>query len=344
MASGVKPGDVVVTVPHTFIATTEAISQAGALPEFVDIDEQTYNMDPAKLGEYLEKQCTVNDAGALVSSRSGRPVSAVVPVHLYGQMADMDPILELAERYRLVVIEDACQAQGAEYFSRKHNRWMKAGSMGRAAAFSFYPGKNLGACGEAGAATTNDAAVAKTMKMLRDHGQVTKYYHDVEGYNGRLDAIQAGLLHAKLPHLAKWNAQRRELAAAYNRFLKSVDGAVVLPYEPLRSRAVYHLYVVRTADREGLMDHLKKVGIGTGIHYPIPLHLQKAYAAMNYRKGDFPMTEKAAAEIVSLPMFPQLTAEQQARVVEEILNFTSMRARKHVETEAVSLTSVTHRA
>jgi dTDP-4-amino-4,6-dideoxygalactose transaminase len=221
---------------------------------------------------------------------------------------------------------------------------MKAGSMGRAAAFSFYPGKNLGACGEAGAATTNDAAVAKTMKMLRDHGQVTKYYHDVEGYNGRLDAIQAGLLHAKLPHLAKWNAQRRELAAAYNRFLKSVDGAVVLPYEPLRSRAVYHLYVVRTADREGLMDHLKKVGIGTGIHYPIPLHLQKAYAAMNYRKGDFPMTEKAAAEIVSLPMFPQLTAEQQARVVEEILNFTSMRARKHVETEAVSLTSVTHRA
>ena len=344
MASGVKPGDVVVTVPHTFIATTEAISQAGALPEFVDIDEQTYNMDPAKLGEYLEKQCTVNDAGALVSSRSGRPVSAVVPVHLYGQMADMDPILELAERYRLVVIEDACQAQGAEYFSRKHNRWMKAGSMGRAAAFSFYPGKNLGACGEAGAATTNDAAVAKTMKMLRDHGQVTKYYHDVEGYNGRLDAIQAGLLHAKLPHLAKWNAQRREVAAEYNRFLKSVDGAVVLPYEPLRSRAVYHLYVVRTADREGLMDHLKKVGIGTGIHYPIPLHLQKAYAAMNYRKGDFPMTEKAAAEIVSLPMFPQLTAEQQARVVEEILNFTSMRARKHVETEAVSLTSVTHRA
>ena len=279
-----------------------------------------------------------------MSSRSGRPVSAVVPVHLYGQMADMDPILELAERYRLVVIEDACQAQGAEYFSRKHNRWMKAGSMGRAAAFSFYPGKNLGACGEAGAATTNDAAVAKTMKMLRDHGQVTKYYHDVEGYNGRLDAIQAGLLHAKLPHLAKWNAQRRELAAEYNRLLRSVDDAVVLPCEQLRSRAVYHLYVVRTADREGLMDHLKKVGIGTGIHYPIPLHLQKAYAAMNYRKGDFPMTEKAAAEIVSLPMFPQLTAEQQARVVEEILNFTSMRARKHVETEAVSLTSVTHRA
>ena len=180
--------------------------------------------------------------------------------------------------------------------------------MGRAAAFSFYPGKNLGACGEAGAATTNDAAVAKTMKMLRDHGQASKYYHDVEGYNGRLDAVQAGLLHVKLAYLAKWNAQRRERAAEYNRLLKSIDGAVVPPCEPLRSRAVYHLYVVRTADREGLMDHLKKVGIGTGIHYPIPLHLQKAYAAMNYRKGDFPITEKAAAEIVSLPMFPQLTA------------------------------------
>ena len=216
MACGVKPGDVVITVPHTFIATTEAISQAGALPEFVDIDEQTYNLDPAKLGEYLEKQCTVNDAGKLISRRSGRPVTAVVPVHLYGQMADMDAILELAERYRLIVVEDACQAHGAEYFSRKHNRWMKAGSMGRAAAFSFYPGKNLGACGEAGAATTNDAAIAKTMKMLRDHGQATKYYHDVEGYNGRLDAIQAGLLHVKLAHLAKWNKQRRERAAEYH--------------------------------------------------------------------------------------------------------------------------------
>ena len=344
MASGVKPGDVVLTVPHTFIATTEAISQAGALPEFVDVDEQTYNMDPAKLREYLKKQCTVDAAGKLISRRSGRPVTAVVPVHLYGQMADMDPILELAERHHLVVIEDACQAHGAEYFSRKHNRWMKAGSMGRAAAFSFYPGKNLGACGEAGAATTNDAGIAKTMKMLRDHGQATKYYHDVEGYNGRLDSIQAGLLHVKLAHLAKWNAQRRERAAEYKRLLKSVDGAVVPPCEPSWSRAVYHLYVVRTADREGLMDHLKKAGIGTGIHYPIPLHLQNAYVSMNYRLGDFPVTEKAAAEIVSLPMFPTLTAGQQARVVEEILNFTSMTARKQVENEPVSVSAANRTA
>jgi dTDP-4-amino-4,6-dideoxygalactose transaminase len=323
MACGVKPGDVVVTVPHTFIATTEAISQAGALPEFVDIDERTYNMNPAKLAEYLEQQCTVDDAGRLMSRRSGRPVTAVVPVHLYGQMADMDAILELAERYRLVVIEDACQAHGAEYFSKKHNRWMKAGSMGRAAAFSFYPGKNLGACGEAGAATTNDAGIAKTMKMLRDHGQATKYYHDVEGYNGRLDAIQAGLLHAKLAHLPKWTAQRRERAAEYNRLLESTDTAVVAPYEPSWSRAVYHLYVVRSADRERLMDHLKKAGIGTGIHYPIPLHQQKAYASMNYREGDFPVTERTAAEIVSLPMFPQLTGDQQSVVVEEIRRFAS---------------------
>ena len=333
MASGVKPGDVVITVPHTFIATTEAISQAGALPEFVDIDERTYNMDPEKLGEFLEKQCSVDDAGALMSRRNGRPVTAVVPVHLYGQMADMDAILELADRYRLVVIEDACQAHGAEYFSQKHNRWMKAGSMGRASAFSFYPGKNLGACGEAGAANTNDAAIAKHMKMLRDHGQATKYYHDIEGYNGRLDALQAGLLHAKLSHLTKWNVQRRERAAEYKRLLESVDSALVAPFEPSWSRAVYHLYVVRSADREGLMDHLKKAGIGTGIHYPIPLHLQKAYAEMNYKTGDFPIAERAAAEIVSLPMFPQLTTGQQTRVAEEIIKFGSTIAHEHFETE-----------
>ncbi len=309
----------------------------------MDIDEQTYNMDPVKLAEYLEKQCTVDEAGKLISRRSGRPVTAVVPVHLYGQMADMDAIQDLADRYRLIVIEDACQAHGAEYFSKKRNLWMKAGSMGQAAAFSFYPGKNLGACGEAGAATTNDAAIAKTMRMLRDHGQATKYYHDIEGYNGRLDSLQAGLLHVKLAHLAKWNAQRREHAAQYHRLLKSVDGALVPPCEPSWSRAVYHLYVVRTADREGLMDHLKKANIGTGIHYPIPLHLQKAYASLQYRAGDFPVAEKASAEIVSLPMFPQLKAVQQARVVEEVLAFASRTARKHVEHDATP-TAATRRA
>jgi dTDP-4-amino-4,6-dideoxygalactose transaminase len=321
MACGVQPGDVVVTVPHTFIATTEAISQAGALPEFVDIDERTYNMDPQKLRAYLETQCSKDESGKLISRRSGRPVAAIVPVHLYGQMADMDAILELAERYRLVVIEDACQAHGAEYFSRKHDRWMKAGSMGRAAAFSFYPGKNLGACGEAGAATSNDEALAAKMKMLRDHGQAKKYYHDIEGYNGRLDALQAGMLSVKLRYLAKWNAERRERAAEYNQLLTSADASVVAPQEPAWSRGVYHLYVVRTADREGMMQHLKTAGIGTGIHYPIPLHLQKAYGSRGYKAGDFPVCEMVSAQILSLPMFPQLTAEQQARVVREVLAF-----------------------
>ncbi|MGB7586852.1 MAG: DegT/DnrJ/EryC1/StrS family aminotransferase [Terriglobales bacterium] len=338
MACGVRAGDVVVTVPHTFIATTEAISQAGALCEFVDIDEATYNMDPAKLRDYLETQCLTDASGHLVSRRSGRRVTAIVPVHLYGQMADMDAILVLAERYGLTVVEDACQAHGAEYFSRKRNRWMKAGSMGRAAAFSFYPGKNLGACGEGGAVTTNDAAVADSVKKLRDHGQAKKYYHDMEGYNGRLDSMQAGFLHVKLGCLAKWNAERRERAAEYDRLLKVADGAVVRPHEPAWSRAIFHLYVVRAEDREGLIVHLKTAGIGTGIHYPIPLHLQEAYASLDYRKGDFPVCERVAAEIVSLPMYPQLSGEQQAHVVKEVLRFTQVAsASKHAAGEAEPL-------
>ncbi len=245
MACGIEAGDVVLTVPNTFIATTEAISQARAIPEFIDVDERTYNMSVHMLERYLEKQCVRSHAGKLTSLRSGRPVTAVVPVHLYGQMADMDGILNLAEKYGLQVIEDACQAHGAEYFSKKHNRWMKAGSMGRAAAFSFYPGKNLGACGEGGAVTTNDPDVSRIIKMLRDHGQAKKYYHDVEGYNGRLDTIQCAILHTKLPHLPGWNRRRRDHAAAYNQLLAGND-AVILPHEPSWSRAVYHLYVVRT--------------------------------------------------------------------------------------------------
>lgn len=321
LGCGIEAGDVVVTVPNTFIATTEAISQARAIPEFVDVDEQTYNLSVPMLQQYLERQCVRDDAGKLISLRSGRPVKAIVPVHLYGQMADMDAILSLAEKYGLTVIEDACQAHGAEYFSKRHNRWMKAGSMGRAAAFSFYPGKNLGACGEGGAVTTDDADVARTIKMLRDHGQVTKYIHDLEGYNGRLDAVQAGILSAKLPHLERWNSQRRERAVTYNRLLAE-NSAVIPPFEPSWSRAVYHLYVVRTANRDGLIHYLKGKGIGTGIHYPIPLHLQKAYAFLHYTREDLPVASRLAAEIVSLPMFPQLQASQQARVAEELLAFT----------------------
>lgn len=319
-ASGVRRDDVVLTVPNTFIATTEAISQVGALPEFVDIDEGTYNISVEKLQDYLEHQCTWHKSGVLISRRSSHPVTAIVPVHLYGQMADMDAILDLAGKFGLMVIEDACQAHGAEYFSRKLNRWIKAGTMGCAAAFSFYPGKNLGACGEAGAVTTNDREVAEKTRILRDHGQAQKYYHDMEGYNGRLDAIQAGFLKAKLEHLPEWNAQRRERAMGYNRLLGGND-AVICPQEPSWSRAVYHLYVIRTANRDGMIKHLKDAGIGTGIHYPVPLHMQKAYSWLGYCPMDLPIACRTATEIVSLPMFPQITPEQQARVSEEVLAF-----------------------
>jgi len=320
-AAGVKAGDVAITVPNTFIATVEAISQAGAETRFVDVDERTYNMDPAKVREYLEKSCTVDgQMGAVIDKKTGKPVTAIVPVHLYGQTADMDALLEIAKQYNLILIEDACQAHGAEYFSKKENRWRTAGSMGKAAAFSFYPGKNLGACGEGGAVTTNDESLAKKVSMLRDHGQSKKYYHDIEGYNGRLDSIQAGILSAKLKHLGEWNRKRAEAARHYDRLLSNVDG-VVRPYCPDWARAVYHLYVVRVRDRDGLQKHLAEAKIGTGIHYPVPLHLQKAYAGLRNGRGDFPVTEKIAPEIVSLPMFPQLSAEQRERVVGEITGF-----------------------
>ena len=325
-AAGVQPGDIVVTVAHTFIATTEAISQAGARPDFVDIDEQTYSMDVTKLQEYLERECYLDrETGKPYHKKYRAPVTAVVPVHIYGQCADMDPLLELARRYNLIVVEDACQAHGAEYFSQKENRWKKAGSMGHAGAFSFYPGTNLGACGEAGAITTNNEEMARHMKMLRDHGQAKKYYHNIEGYNGRLDSLQAGLLSVKLRHLAEWNRQRREAAARYNQMLSSVDG-VVTPHQPSWSRPVHHLYVVRVADREGLQKHLADAKIDTGIHYPIPLHLQKAYEAFGFKKGDFPVTEKVAVEILSLPMYPQLQPTAQTRVVQKIQEFAPVGA------------------
>jgi dTDP-4-amino-4,6-dideoxygalactose transaminase len=322
MAAGISPGESVLTAPNTFIATTEAISQAGAHPEFVDVDERTYNLDPEQVQKYLETGCDRDQlSGRPISRRTGRVIGAIVPVHLYGQPADMDPILELAEAWNLIVVEDACQAHGAEYYSRKEKSWRKAGSMGKAAAFSFYPGKNLGACGEAGAVTTNDPNLAQKVRMLRDHGQAEKYYHDMEGYNGRLDAIQAGILRLKLAHLPEWNRQRREKAEGYRELLSSADG-LTLPLEPANVRAVYHLFVIRTDDRQMLQDDLKAAGISTGIHYPIPLHLQKAYGTLGYSGGDFPVTERVAPTILSLPMFPQLTrAEQEhiARMLKESL-------------------------
>ncbi|NOZ81318.1 MAG: DegT/DnrJ/EryC1/StrS family aminotransferase [DPANN group archaeon] len=312
IAAGIKEGDRVITVPNTFIATTEAITQAGARVDFVDIDPETYNMDVNKLDDYLKK----------TSAFGPCMPRAVIPVHLYGQISDMDSIIEVAEKYGLVVIEDACQAHGAEYLSQTENRWKKAGSIGKAAAFSFYPGKNLGACGEGGAVTTNDERIAQKVRMLRDHGQEKKYLHRMEGYNGRLDAIQAGILKRKLAELPKWSEKRRRNACLYNELLGDVED-VVTPCEPRWVRSVYHLYVIRTHRRDELRDYLSARQVSTGLHYPIPLHLQEAYSSLGYTKGDFSVSEKVAGEILSLPMYPELTGDQQRQVVERIKEWQS---------------------
>jgi dTDP-4-amino-4,6-dideoxygalactose transaminase len=315
IAAGIGPGDQVITVPNTFIATTEAVSQAGATPVFVDIDERTYNMDPNKLEDYLKKRPAPNP-----SRLTPRP-KAVIPVHLYGQPAEMDSILEIADRYSLTVIEDACQAHGALYCSEKTKQWKAAGSIGLAAAFSFYPGKNLGACGEGGAVTTNDDDVARKVAMLRDHGQSKKYYHDFEGYNGRLDTIQAGILRAKLKHLSDWNEKRRRNAHYYTELLLECKD-IIPPFEPTHVKAVYHLYVIRTKHREKLMQHLSENGIGTGLHYPVPLHLQNAYGKLLRSSRKYPIAEKLANEILSLPMDPNLTEEQIKSIVDIIKKLT----------------------
>jgi len=352
IAAGIGSGDEVITVPYTFIATTEAISQTGATPAFVDIDERTYNIDPNKLEDYLRKRyalCAMPSVKGSNASRLQPPTSnlqpqpkALLPVHLYGQPADMDSILEIADRYGLIVIEDACQAHGALYYSEKNKKWKKAGSMGLAAAFSFYPGKNLGACGEGGAVTTNNEDIAQKIRMLRDHGQAKKYYHEFEGYNGRLDAIQAGILRVKLKHLPEWNEKRRQNASLYTQHLSlntqhsplntqhsplatqhSSLNTIIPPYEPAWSKAVYHLYTIRTQKRDELQKFLLDNGINTGLHYPIPLHLQNAYKNLNLPNGNYPITERVAREILSLPMFPGLTSEQIEYVSSKIKSFSA---------------------
>jgi len=297
IAAGIAEGDEVITVPNTFIATTEAISQVGAVPVFVDVRRDTYNIDVS-----------------LIEKRITRKTKAIIPVHLYGQMTDMDPIMDIAVKKKLVVIEDACQAHGAEYKGRM------AGSIGDAGCFSFYPGKNMGAFGEGGAVVSNDEALIQKIKMIRNHGQSRKYYHEIEGYNGRLDAIQAGILRVKLRRLPGWNEARRRNAKKYNELLSSVDG-VETPFEPEYTRGVYHLYELRTGKRDGLQQHLNSRGIETGLHYPLPLHLQKSYLKLGYRAGDFPETESSAGELISLPMFPELSEEQIRYVVDCIAEF-----------------------
>jgi dTDP-4-amino-4,6-dideoxygalactose transaminase len=320
MGAGVAHGDAVVTVSHTFIATIEAISQAGAATEFVDIDPRTYTMSPDALAVYLEGCRRDPKTGLPLGQRTGLPIRAIVPVHLYGQVADVDRLLEVANRFGLVLVEDACQAHGAEYLSG--GAWRRAGTFGKAAAFSFYPGKNLGACGEAGALTTDDDEVARTARMLRDHGQSQKYYHDLEGYNGRLDAIQAAFLRIKLRRLDSWNDERRAVALRYNELLHGTQ--IITPFETETSRSVYHLYVVRTREREALGEHLKTKRIYTGLHYPLPVHLQNCYASWDYRRGSLPVTEQVAGEILSLPLFPGLTVAQQQRVAAAIESFAGV--------------------
>jgi dTDP-4-amino-4,6-dideoxygalactose transaminase len=297
MALGLRPGDEVVTVAHTFIATTEAISQAGGMIRFADIDEETMTLDPAA----LEAAITARTVG-------------IVPVHLYGQPADIDPILAIAAKRRLWVVEDAAQAHGARYKDRR------VGGFGQLGCFSFYPGKNLGSLGEGGAVTGADAAALDIVRQLRDHGQSEKYRHDREGYNGRLHAIQAAFLRVKLKHLDSWNAKRRRVAAWYREALADIPD-IRLPGEAPHREHVYHLFVIRTPRRDALREHLAGEQIGTGLHYPLPLHRQQAYRHLQLPQGSLPVTERAAATCLSLPMFAEMSRIQVRRVADAIRRF-----------------------
>lgn len=300
-AMGIGPGDEVITVANTFVATVEAIVLAGATPVFVDIDPQTHLMD-------------VQQVADAVTART----RAILPVHLYGQPVDMAPVQEIAQAHGLKIIEDACQAHGAEY------RGQRTGSLGDAAAFSFYYSKNLGAYGEGGMVVTSDDDLAERIRMLRDHGSKERYYHDLVGCNSRLDELQAAVLRAKLPHLSAWNALRSEHARAYSALL--AESSAVLPTEMPDVRHVYHLYAIRVPQRDALRARLQERGVGTGIHYPVPIHLQRAYAYLGYQGGDLPVTESAAREILSLPMYPELADNEIAYVADAVREFFGEKA------------------
>jgi len=289
LAAGVGPGDEVITVPFTFVATVAAIEYAGAKPVFVDVERDYWTMDPSKLKAALTPR-----------------TKAIVPVHLYGQPADMDPILDFARAHGLVVIEDACQAHGAEYHGRR------CGSMGEIGCFSFYPGKNLGAYGEGGAIVTNDPALAKKMRLLRSWGEETRYEHKYRGFNYRMDGVQGAILGVKLRYLEEWSEARRRSAKEYDTQL--ADSGARLPRERSGARHVYHLYVIRIADRDAWRAKLTDAGVQTGVHYPIPVHLQPAYRDLGYSAGAFPVSERAGTEVLSLPIYPELTREQIAVV------------------------------
>lgn len=309
LALGIGAGDLVLTVPNSFIATTEAISHTGARFAFVDVDPQTSLMDVALLEAELVRRCA--------SARAEDRPKAIIPVHLYGQCADMTAIMSLAERFGLVVVEDAAQAHGATHNGRP------AGTMGHAAGFSFYPGKNLGACGEAGAVTSTNAEVIATVRMLRDHGQSQKYFHKLEGMNGRLDAIQAGFLRVKLPHLAEWNERRRSVCSLYDEAFSGLpwlEPVRILPGN-LPSRHLYVAHVKAPKKRDQLAQALKDQDIHTGLHYPHPLHLQECYAGLGLGPGSFLVAERLGQELISLPLFPEMTPEQISRVIDAAIHF-----------------------
>jgi dTDP-4-amino-4,6-dideoxygalactose transaminase len=293
LAAGIGPGDEVITVPFTFVASVAAIVYTGARPVLVDIDPDSYTIDPARIEAAITPQ-----------------TRAILPVHLYGQVADMDPILNIARRRGLLVIEDAAQAHGAEYKGRR------AGSMGDVGCFSFYPGKNLGAYGEGGAVTTNNPELARTVRLLRDWGAETKYNHILKGYNFRLEEIQAAVLGVKLRHIEAWTEARRARARRYSALLAGTP--VVTPREMDYARHVYHVYAIRSSDRGSLQRSLNAAGVQTGIHYPVPVHLLPAHADLGYTAGDFPHSERAAAEVLSLPMYAELTDEQLETVAEAL--------------------------
>jgi dTDP-4-amino-4,6-dideoxygalactose transaminase len=297
VALGVGPNCEVITVPNSFLATAEAITLSGAKPVFIDIDPVTYTLDVSKLEEAITPK-----------------TRAIIPVHIYGQVSDMDPIMQIAKKHGLSVIEDACQAHGAYYKGKK------AGSIGDVGCFSFYPGKNLGAYGEAGAVITNNPDIEKKMRMFRDHGQSKKYYHDFVGWNGRMDGIQGAILNVKLRYLDAWNNARRNIAKLYNESLVRING-LTLPVEASYGNHVYHVYAVCTRERDSLYNELEAKGIQCGIHYPIPIHLQKAYKYLNYSIGSFPIAEKLAKGTLSLPIYAELSNNQIDYVIENILLF-----------------------
>jgi len=312
LALGVGPGDEVITVPNTFIATAEAITFCGATPVFIDIDEQTYTMDPQKLREFIDHKCHfAQSTNQLINQSTKNLVKAVIPVHIFGQMAHMDPIMDIARKHGLFVIEDACQAHGAEYKGKR------AGSIGDAGCFSFYPAKNLGAYGEAGAVVTNNAKLSENMTIFRDHGQSKKYNHSMIGWNARMDGIQGAVLSVKLEHLPTWLKARRINARIYHELLSGIPG-VIVPTEADYAKHVYHVYAIRVMDQDLLISNLAEKGIDCGIHYPVPVHLQNAYNEIRFRNTNYPIAERCAKKYVSLPMYPELTSAQIEYVVKQI--------------------------